>query len=253
MLRCLASGVAAGYGIRVDHPVPCKTVVEYQRMNCASIEQSFDDGIRIDTTIAVTGEKLLVQHHKISNDTDVDNAVPWTCTANISVNRASYGQLTEKGPIPPPKCENEVEISDNGATMTIFNRHLGAHIVGVFEIEGKMQHLGEHIQQQGWKDKPVEASVNGVVAVPAQGCKSMTAKFRFQSGVSAKPLPGRLKFSGDPEAKFWREYENTARFIIRRNLDYILGSCSVPLSSSADVVCIITDHVALPLGWNRDN
>lgn len=253
MLKCLASESSVGYGIHVDRPLPSKTVVTYQSMSRASIEQSFDDGIRIDTTIAVTSEKLLVQHHKISNDGDMDIPVSWTCTANISVNRASYGQLTEKGPIPPPKCENEVEILDNGVTMAIINRHLGAHIVAAFDIDGQMQHLGGHIRQQGWKDKPVEASVNGVVPVPAQGSKSMTARFRLRSGLSAKPLPEHLESDDGTEAKFWRGHESTARFIVRRNLDYILGCCCVPLSSSADVICIITDHVALPLGWNRDN
>jgi uncharacterized protein len=51
----------------------------------------------------------------------------------------------------------------------------------------------------------------------------------------------------------WHSAENQAQFIVRRNLEYILGNCTVPLPSQSDVACLITDHVALPLGWNRDN
>ncbi|KAH8772372.1 Six-hairpin glycosidase-like protein [Hyaloscypha finlandica] len=41
------------------------------------------------------------------------------------------------------------------------------------------------------------------------------------------------------------------RLIIKGNLSYILRNCAIPVGSSA--TCLITDHVALPLGWNRDN
>lgn len=40
-------------------------------------------------------------------------------------------------------------------------------------------------------------------------------------------------------------------YIIRRNVDYILGNCCVPVSENE--VAVLADHVALPLGWNRDN
>ncbi|UKZ57633.1 hypothetical protein TrVGV298_011493 [Trichoderma virens] len=49
----------------------------------------------------------------------------------------------------------------------------------------------------------------------------------------------------------WKKPETVETYIVRRNVDYILGNCAIPVSESA--VALITDHVALPLGWNRDN
>lgn len=49
----------------------------------------------------------------------------------------------------------------------------------------------------------------------------------------------------------WMNETLMSTYIIRRNLEYIMANCSIPTSETS--VAVITDHVALPLGWNRDN
>lgn len=42
--------------------------------------------------------------------------------------------------------------------------------------------------------------------------------------------------------------------ILWANINYIIGCCSMPVSQpEGESYCIIADHVALPLGWPRDN
>jgi hypothetical protein len=49
----------------------------------------------------------------------------------------------------------------------------------------------------------------------------------------------------------WKLQDPVALQIIHGNLEYVLGNCTIPISETS--ICVITDHVALPLGWNRDN
>jgi hypothetical protein len=51
-------------------------------------------------------------------------------------------------------------------------------------------------------------------------------------------------------------HDETLAFMVARNVDYLLNCCSVDVkdeNGNDGGVCIITDHVCLPLGWNRDN
>lgn len=50
------------------------------------------------------------------------------------------------------------------------------------------------------------------------------------------------------------ESEKVEGAILWANVNYIIGCCSVPVSQpEGESYCIIADHVALPLGWPRDN
>jgi hypothetical protein len=49
----------------------------------------------------------------------------------------------------------------------------------------------------------------------------------------------------------WKPWDDeTAAFIVQRNIDYLLSCCAVPVTD--EHVCAITDHQLLPLAWNRD-
>lgn len=49
----------------------------------------------------------------------------------------------------------------------------------------------------------------------------------------------------------WKSWEDeTAAFLVQRNIDYILSCCAVPVND--EHICLITDHQILPLAWNRD-
>jgi hypothetical protein len=68
---------------------------------------------------------------------------------------------------------------------------------------------------------------------------------------SQLPLPGHHLGEDDLQNTTWNLQDPVALNIILGNLQYVLGNCTLTISESS--TCVITDHVALPLGWNRDN
>ena len=66
----------------------------------------------------------VVQTLTISAKKDTDAAaLDIHVGGKFSLNRASYTQLTEVGPIPIPKCQNEMTVGKNG-TVTFINPNL---------------------------------------------------------------------------------------------------------------------------------
>ena len=254
MLDSLASSSSRGYGVSVDIGPPSMSLVEYDAMNHATIRQSFGDGIRVSMTIVVAREGQVLQRCEVDNTRDVDAAVPWAFDANMSVNRASYGQLTEGGPISLPLSENQVSHLAEYQILAVVAKHLEAHFVCAVEIDGRALSFGNSIQQQTCVGKPVRGQMKGILSIPGKTSKTLVARYCLRSGVSPKVMQAASSFPSErPSIRFWVGHETRAQFLVRRNLDYILGCCSVVIPGSREIVCMLTDHVALPLGWNRDN
>jgi len=160
--------------------------------------------------------------------------------------------VTEGGPIPLPPLENNLQILDNGRRYAIVNRHLGAHLEGSLAVDGVATEL--NLTSETFVGTPVVGSFSGVISVAADTERSISARFRLIPDVTIRdraeiPYPNGLPVVSS--IRNWNKSGSEALFIIRRNLEYILGNCTFPVSDTE--VAIVTDHVALPLGWNRDN
>ena len=193
----------------------------------------------------------LINQVEIYNASDATTIFPYEFGGTFSLNRCSYGQLTEAGPIPMPPLENALRVRENH--LSIVNRHLPARTNIFLFDSGKplplsaaqetfaepinYAHCGEIRLEKG------ERRILTIVYILAPSAEEPLA-------ISASEVEGWLREAKAalPQWKPWAD--ETAALIVQRNIDYILSCCAVPVSN--DHVCVITDHQLLPLAWNRD-
>lgn len=289
MLESVAKG-RPGYGIVVKGK-PKEVSIITPRPNVANIRFRIDDSIEVHSTLVVhDGEAVQsVEIHNTGCAGAAARTVEGELSLCASVNRASYGQLTEGGPLPIPRSENALDLAEDGGRFAVLNRHLEARLEGCYYIGDKIAslcgllddareryHGGDKVVNGGGPGRravtvlggPVSASTPWKVAVPAGSSVELTARFRLKpiAGCATDGAPVIAPFLSHPRirqavvggaAKLlsmtpdWKDPHSVETYIVRRTLDYIIGNCLVPLSD--DCCAIVTDHVALPLGWNRDN
>lgn len=252
MLKMIQLG-QPGFGLRFEGQ-PSIVSIKFCDLNTASIKYQLRDNITINTTLNVDESGVVTQSATIKSTSSKVSQIRYTLGMNISVNRASYGQLTEGGPIPIPSLENELRILDDGHRYAILNRYLNAH------LEGSLWHNGNAVQLSNIADQtfvgiPVGVSFSDMIDIPANSSQSLMATFRLIPDVVVRGkqemVPPEL-FPEPHSIHDWTTMDSSdASFSVRRNLEYILGNCTIPVSDTE--VALITDHVALPLGWNRDN
>lgn len=229
-----------------------KLLVQHRSMDVAILKYQLDNGADVQYKLELHSNGEISQQAVVSNSTNRSVQVNYVVGLNISVHRASYGQLTEGGPLPLPACENELKVHRDDNFFSISNPFLDAHLQGRADIDG------QRLSLVGVPDSAeagvVSSSLEGLLVIPPSSNITLSTQFLL--------VPGRLKArcllqdslalaSQDIAELGWVDAETCENYIIRRNVDYILGNCCIPVSNTE--VCMITDHVALPLGWNRDN
>lgn len=241
----------AGFGLRFDGKVQ-DLEIDQDGLGRATISYRLgqDSAVKVFLRISESGE--LIQSTEIRSLLKSGSSVNYIMDLGISVNRASYGQLTEGGPIPIPRSENKVSIhGDRG--VSIINHPLGAHFNGSLTCDGEVVQIQGVIPDETFLNRPVTATYSGRLEISPDEARKLTARFLLRPGVVPDSLwdakvPERIGLPGA-----WKSPEQVGRFIVRRNLEYILGNCAIPIPPSNQAVCLLTDHVALPLGWMRDN
>ncbi|RYP75070.1 hypothetical protein DL770_007481 [Monosporascus sp. CRB-9-2] len=170
----------------------------------------------------------------------------------LSLNRASYGQLTEGGPIPLPPSRNTL-CRTAESVFNVTNPYLGAQLEGSVEVDGTAISLGT-LSEQTVDNAPLNSRVSGKLDILPYTTVTLRARFRLSSQPGFNALSPTLPYDEPPTThgpQSWVSLQRCTTYIIRRNVDYILGNCAIPVSGTE--VAVVTDHVALPLGWNRDN
>lgn len=246
MVNCIDQG----FGISLRHSCQ-KVEVDIAAMNVATVRYWTANGAEICCTLSVDDKGSLLQTVEISNKTDQALEVEYRADLQLSVHRASYGQLTEGGPIPLPQCENQLKTDYADGSFAICNKYLGAHLAGMLEINGNPQRLDDlpNTTTPGllygscapWK----------ALRVPPNSTFDIRLTLNLAAGLPPPTVGHHRATKRGQSTFFWKNHATVEAFLVRRNVEYILGNCTVPVSDKA--VAIITDHVALPLGWNRDN
>lgn len=256
MLNSLASGTP-GFGLRFDYSV-----------DHARIDWQAKNQVTINFTLLVSREKVsvalstlilngeLIQYAVLTSTAASTVNVRYTLGLDISINRASYGQLTERGPIPIPKSENRFMRVLKDKAFAIANPHLNTHLEGRLEIDGKpmsFSSLEDHVIY----GTPIKEEFSNCIDLRPEARRTIIARFQLYPDTivhgTFEPFKGADVLSSVPNNSWQNELDPhfLERFIICRNLDYVLGCLAIPVSDGH--VAIMTDHVALPLGWNRDN
>jgi hypothetical protein len=100
-------------------------------------------------------------------------------------------------------------------------------------------------------EQPISKAFHSTLQIHPGQTRNLTSTYRLLPGTEISCLSHPpLKVSSGSEDD-WKIKNENMSLIIKGNVSYILGNCTIPVSNSA--TCLITDHVALPLGWNRDN
>lgn len=251
MLESIRAGrPGIGFAFTTDNQRP---QIDFEGLGCVTIASRSGNGIDITTQIIVSEHSTVTQRCILVNKTPYGQRVKWRLDLGSSVNRASYGQLTEGGPIPLPRSRNSLVLMVDDGFFAIVNPFLGTRLEGCVGVKGKGLELTSRIQQSVLDDAPVVAQTGGETEIGAESTYDFTMVLRL-GPISAAPVFALdAAYHTTSKSPVRRSTENLAHFIVRRNLEYILGNCAVPIPSDPSVTCLITDHVALPLGWNRDN
>jgi len=207
--------------------------------------------LHVTTTISVCKRQGVIQSTVLKSTATQTIQVRYKLALDISVNRASYGQLTEGGPIPIPPPRNEFQLFDGSRSWAVINPNLDATIQGSLFCDGLPVRLEPLKVENIPLDLPVRAAFYGTVKILPGMAHILTSTYRLQPGTNFSELPSPLTDIRLSLAERWAVKNENMKLIVKGNFSYILGNCTIPVSKSA--TCLITDHVALPLGWNRDN
>ena len=237
-----------GFGLQIQGE-PAEATVTTMHPDRMILSYHTQDGVQIQRTVSVEADRTVKQTTVLTTLNSSTVSVPVQLDLGMSLNRASYGQLTEGGPIPLPECLNLFQVAKDGSSFTLHNPNLEARAEGIFSADlADFEGMTIYDEGQTLRDGPVQckatARVNLIPGVPV----TLTLSLRLRSQVpSSRNRPG----DHDLQNSTWNLQDPVALNIIQGNLQYLLGTCTIPISESS--TCVITDHVALPLGWNRDN
>lgn len=238
-----------GFGLRFDGAISNLNIgfIDDQWIKITfSIEE-----LRLSTLLWIGKDGEVIQSTVITSESSSRVELNYTLSLELSVNRASYGQLTEGGPIPIPPSRNETKLYRSGCQWAIINENLDAMVEGALYEDGEPVSMEPEIKENVVTGAPSSGTLSKTIQIHPGSSSTLTATFHLKPGqVSAFTSPSST-FCPPSRKRGWKLDHTISSLIIRRNLQYILGSCTFPVGDTA--ICFITDHVALPLGWNRDN
>ncbi|UNK19426.1 glycoside hydrolase family 125 protein [Paenibacillus sp. N3/727] len=203
-------------------------------------------------------KSYFIHRFEVNNISDKEIVFPLTVGGRFSLNRCSYGQLTEGGPIPIPPLENRVDVQSNH--MAICNSHLSAR-ADMYLFTGKdalilapvQTTANEPVNYEYGTELTLEQGesriINMVYSLSHQEECESELTYTDVEELTAKAIQNLPKWKNTESVQ--GDKAKAARFIIQRNLDYIVSCCSMPICD--EYMCVITDHQLLPLSWNRDS
>lgn len=166
--------------------------------------------------------------------------------------RAAYTQLTEGGPAPMPAtltAHRPITTPDaDQSASAIYNDDLGAMAV-MPALDGRAGEGDGSVWLSGTPSFDPDAVLVLPFALNGDGAKATDDYAALRDADAANLLTGTL----DYWREMWRHSPPVPRAIerpIRRGWSYGL-LCALPTDHEA--TCIITDHMLLPLSWNRDS
>jgi hypothetical protein len=243
------------HGFGLDFRIPSHHVsIKTAETNVALYNIKLDSGVDISLTAHISDAGVFVQYATATNTSPDSVVIPYALGLNVSLNRASYGQLTEGGPIPLPPSLNVLRKRGSNI-LRIANPNLGAQLLVSLNVNNKAVDT-TRIPDQDVADATLDVALANEIRISPGETATFCAIFRlipdteerldpFQGGI------GVLRALCHNTKRIWKRDTVLTTYVMRRNVEYILANCVVPISESKSV--ILTDHVALPLGWNRDN
>lgn len=240
-----------GFGLQI-HGEPMHATVITKHRQGMMLYYNTREGIQVHRAISLADDGRIKQTTVLSNLTPTAISVPVQLDLSMSLNRASYGQLTEGGPIPIPESLNLFQVARNGSKFALQNPNLSTTVDGEFSTDStECSSMIFNDSPQAFRREPVKSKATACIKVMPGVPVTLTLTFRLRAEDSFIPLPEKRIGANPIHKPIWKLQDPAALNIIHGNLEYVLGNCMIPISEIS--TCVITDHVALPLGWNRDN
>lgn len=228
-----------GFGPKFPQPILSQEV-SFLSSAIPRFELTFEGGgSAISTVIIIDG--VAIQQWQFKGIKPI-----WS--GNVSVQRAAYTQLTEGGPLQAVTINQTLETTHNG--FYIDDLELGLS----FAVSGfAMPSKPEKIYANTLLNYKIQAEqAEGLTLMYALG-ESRNDAAQKMTQASAQLNNDGFAVLLDQQTKQWQQYfANTPTDpILRRGLLYA-RMMEVPVTSNPDASCLMTDHMLLPLSWNRD-
>ncbi|KAI5468165.1 Six-hairpin glycosidase-like protein [Mariannaea sp. PMI_226] len=223
-----------GFGLCIANIGP-RVAIDLVDMHTAGFRFDTECGAAVRYVVSVDEKGRLSQRAHIINTTNEEVRIAFRVNLEASVHRASYGQLTEGGPIPLPQCENALEVNGDEGSFVIRNKFLGAHLSGQLDLDGASMPL------VGLKDVTLpgllkdSSTTYQSLSIAPNSNLSVGLTLYLSPGleeIRCSPGLGDLKLRNPGSRLTWSNPEKVETYLIRRNVDYILGNCALSISES---------------------
>ena len=227
--RALAA--LSGFGPVFGQPV-VHVLADNDQPVVPRLQLLFADGSRAESTTFVH-DGGAIQLWRIP-----EHGAEWS--GRLSLQRAAYTQITEGGPLPVPPLDAHYRFA--GGILTIESLALGmaAAIAGLGDSEAWSQDSAEPLDIH----LPLRPGEHKLTIAFGKNAAAATAKARrlFEADAAAALTI---------EREYWRmAFADIVHDpLLRRALAYCT-LMAVPTGSGS--TCLLTDHMLLPLSWNRD-
>lgn len=240
-----------GFGLQVQGE-PTEATVTAKHPNKMNLSYHTREGVQVQRSVSVEADGGIKQTTVLSTLHSTPVSVPVQLDLGMSLNRASYGQLTEGGPIPLPESLNLIQVAKDGSTFTLHNPNLKTRADGTFSTDsGDFTGMTFDDCCQTFRGEPVQCKAIACVKLIPGVPVTLTLSLHLQPEPPCTVMSEKRLVPVAIQKPMWDMRDSAGLNIIHGNLQYVLGNCTIPISETS--TCVITDHIALPLGWNRDN
>lgn len=165
--------------------------------------------------------------------------------------RSAYTQLTEGGPVEMPSVVTKPFYDDEKDVFFLANDDLSCYAVFNYQEAQQAADGGVNLIRQTATLPEVSTSTNYTVFPFVLGLDQEPAIQAYQAlrSADARQLLTETLDKWQAHWQDWQFERHPLDAVMKRALVYGIY-CSVPVTD--DAVCIITDHMLLPLSWNRD-
>lgn len=231
VVRAYRARLAAlqGFGPRFTQPITQRHAFLLENA-IPHLEFSLADGSKVSVSTFAVGNGA-IQWWRCRGEAPV---VQWQ--GQLMLQRCAYTQLTEGGPLPMPALTMEVTASEG--VLVIHNPTLGQAVA----ITGLPKEAWTH---QGTEPLLVDMVGPLQILTFAWGETPEQARAHAQQLAQTAPDLYLENLRAEWQAR-WHGLPPS--LLLRRALAYGLMLC-VPVDAG---ICILTDHMLLPLSWNRD-
>jgi uncharacterized protein len=197
-------------------------------------------------------ENILISLYDVENYSTETLDAHFSLMGEFGIIRASYGQITENGPIPIPETENCFQKLNDSSFKIIENGTCSSTFVKVIGEYDKFNISQESFNSQ----KPLTVNNSGSINIRPGKKVNIALVVCLNDKIEAESLDLDLEsiftLMKDTE-EYWKNFTiqtgyEELDYIVNRNFAYSYGCCFLK-----EFGAMITDHQSLPLTWNRDN